>query len=250
MAGLHDKLDTIAKVIPLGQDGTVPVPDEVIDSTSLRIGNMPPSEVFYASSSSVMYDQHTRALTIDARDFVLPLPTAEQQLLYNPALMRVMKAMGNRVVDGLLVDYRRVRFPRYRDSGLGHGTDSDLYNRLQDNYGTAFPLGAVFVRAGEVVYHGPEELVENVQGMMACIDAYLASVASKLVAFEYFLPADIVRPPKPAAIETLPVPAAPRQETSTEPGDVIGMAILGGAFSVINSALDGLTRRPEQDKPG
>lgn len=147
-----------------------------------------------------------------------------------------------------LVDYRRIRFSYFRDSGLQYGTDSDRFQNLQTSYGTVLPLASVFSSAGTVKYHGPEEFVDDARGMMASVDAYLASVAGKLYTFDHSLPVTIVRPPKPVVAKVHTAEVDTKLANPVASADVAGTLLLGAVYGVANTVLGSLARRNEDQR--
>jgi hypothetical protein len=165
-----------------------------------RIKNMPINDVFYANGVSVLYDTTTRELMVDTNDYISPAPKREEEYRTNPALMKVIRSIGGKATTAYLVDMRYVRFPRSRSAQLEDGRDTETFAALQRDYGTEFALAHVILKDNEVEYFGREELIADMQGLMARVDDYLDKIRGKLQPCDYALSVPeegIIRPPKP-----------------------------------------------------
>lgn len=224
MSGFGEHLGVIAECVE-PTDGLIRVTPEAVTINALRISSMAPKELFYTSGNSVFYDRETLGLMVDANEFIVEFPKTELDVLVNPALMRVWDEVDGEGVDGLLVDYRRVRFPKYRYAGLQNGTDTDVFRKLQEEKGTVLPLAVVsYDTVRGVIYEGPKKLKSRMEELMDETDRRLADVWEILPKYKHAIPvteSEIKRPPKPAPKISTPVgivePAAePVAETGKE----------------------------------
>lgn len=203
MLNYYQNIGSIEQCVPVDEDGMLRIPQPVLDASPLKINNIPPDEIVYASQHTVMRDLKTNIMMIDSFDVVLSLPTSEWNLMSNPALMRVVTALGGKAIDGYLLDYRRIALPTYRDARLEYGTDNSLFEDLQTRNGTVFPLGMVLNNAGLVQYKGHPELLHAAADMIRRVDVFVESVQANLVKYNYAIPVTnnaILRPEKRLAI--------------------------------------------------
>lgn len=195
----YENIDKINRITPVSEGGVV-VPRAAMEGVPQQLANIPPDEIVYAGPGSVVRDVETGQLTLDTYDMALGYPTMEWWVRQNPAVMRVVRVLGDKALDGYLVDCRRIGVFTYRDMDLENGPESQQFQRYRERAGTVFPLGALFNLGGFVEYVGHPELQDLAEDMMRRIDRYFSE--AQISPHKYILPVPVLaRLPAPRPLE-------------------------------------------------
>ncbi len=171
----NESLSELQARHPTSPDGMIRLPESVINGVPYTVRNTNPGDIIYVNPNTVFRDAKTQIITIDTTDLRRPLPTTENELRYAPALMRLYEIIDKQLIDGYIIDLRRVAVYPQRDSGLKYGTDSERFIELHKQHGVTFPLGIVINVGGRAEYIGDNRFVETATDMIRRVDAYRAN---------------------------------------------------------------------------
>jgi len=164
---------TFDKILP--QNGGIVVPETVVEGIS-RINNLPPDDWAFVSRGSVVRDMSTGELVIDTVDRIPEEPASLTELELRPAVMRVIRVIGDVAIDGYLVDYRRIKVFDRSNRGLEHGVDSPEHQEIRTNLGAALPLGVIFAVYEETHYYGDENFADQALRLANSVDDQVKSM--------------------------------------------------------------------------
>jgi hypothetical protein len=133
------------------------------------------------SAGSAQVDERSYRVSIDTNDNRQPIPETLRRLREQPAIMRVLRSIGEHatnMVDGYIIDFRWVQKIIYDDRGLDEGTGSAEFMQRQQDYKTVLPLGAVFQDDEKTLYVGHPALHNEALQLAGWVDGIARSLGA------------------------------------------------------------------------
>lgn len=154
-------------------DGYIAAPASVRVKRKPKIYDIMPGDWRFVSNSSTMVDEDSGRMSIDPRDNLPPQPTRVEDLEARPAVMRVLRGIGERALDGYIIDFRYVTLPLFEDRELSEGVGSAAFMQRQQDYGAELPLGVIFKDIDTVRYIGHAEVVHDALHLAQQVDVFV-----------------------------------------------------------------------------
>lgn len=152
------------------------VPDELLIEARKSVQGMLPDEIAFAKSDTVVIDNTTGRLLLDTKDPLSPLIDRIQNRESQPALLRLVRLVGEVAIDGFIVDMRYIKKPRLvlrSENELGALEDSDQWRDLL----TVDPLGALFSTGEYTQYIGELKVQDTARRFAESVDLYYRNLA-------------------------------------------------------------------------
>lgn len=137
--------------------GYIAAPASVRAAGKNLIQNLLPGDWRLVMHVSAQLDQDSGIVSLDTTDSIPGKPTQLSELETRVGVMRILRGMGDKALDGWVLDYRYVKKPKTDDRELSEGVGSIKFMEAQSKFGAVLPLGAVFNDDGEPHYIGKPE---------------------------------------------------------------------------------------------
>lgn len=162
-------------------NGYIALPPSMRAGDTTKIHTMFPGDCTFISAGSAQVDERSYRVSIDTNDNRQPIPETLRRLREQPAIMRVLRSIGEHatnMVDGYIIDFRWVQKIIYDDRGLDEGTGSAEFMQRQQDYKTVLPLGAVFQDDEKTLYVGHPALHNEALQLAGWVDGIARSLGA------------------------------------------------------------------------
>lgn len=167
------------EIIPTS-DGYIAAPIAVLASGPETVRGIMPDDWRFVSRGTVIIDEQSGRLSIDTADDLPSEPSTRLVFEKQPAVMRILKSLGDTALDGYLIDYRHVTSHCIEDRGLNEGVASAQYMEVQQLHDTQLPLGVLFQNLDNAQYIGHPDLAEEAAYLAKEVDQFASELFQQI----------------------------------------------------------------------